>query len=178
MNARRWFSPLASAAALTLLGSLTAMAVEGGDTEPAAEIRQVVEEAPAEEDVDLVFEIEVDTSGDDVDGDEGRPDDAPDNHGQTVSDFARSTELMGCEKGHAISAVARGADPSDPQSSPFYRPCHEGGDDLEGSDSQVEDAGEDSAGGPPHGYAGPPPGKGPSGDGPAAAVRGKGRSGR
>lgn len=140
MNVRRWFSPIASAAAITLLGSLTALAVEGGDAEggevaPVAEVRQVVEEGP-EESTDLIFEVEVDTGNDDVDEGGGRPGDAPDNHGQTVSEFARSTELTGCEKGHAISAVARGADPADPQSSDLYKPCTaDEGEDVLGSDA-------------------------------------------
>ena len=48
---------------------------------------------------------------------------APRNHGQVVSEFAHTTELTGCARGHAVSAVARGLDPSE------AKPCRN--DDAE-----------------------------------------------
>ena len=186
MTFRRWFSPMASAAAITLLGGLTAFAVEGVvEEEPVAAVQEEeLEEAGDEETEDLIFDIEIDTPGDDVASEDLEGEDRPDNHGQTVSEFARVTShemgLTGCERGHAISAVARGADPANPMSSDLYKPCNEDDvDDLESGEIESADVDEDEdRGGPPHGEPGPPPGKGPNGDGPAAAAAGKGRGGR
>lgn len=164
MDLRRWFGPIAGAAAITLLGSLTAFAVEGVTTsspEDGGSSEEIAESdaAPLDEGEDLVIEMEVDTSSDDVEDEgegegEGRPEDAPDNHGQTVSEFARTTDLEGCEKGHAISAVARGADPADPQNSEQYKPCKgDDPEDVEDLDGELEDSGSEEGPGRGHGKA-------------------------
>ena len=50
-----------------------------------------------------------DEDGDDEDGDDEVGDDEDDdkNHGETVSEFAHSTDLEGCERGQAIAELAR-----------------------------------------------------------------------
>ena len=159
MKFRRWFSPVASAAAITLLGGLTAFAVEGTvDDEPVAATaeQEEPEEAEEPEDDDLVFDIDVDTGGDDTEDPDAN------DHGQTVSEFANNTELEGCQKGMAVSLVARGADPEEAESEAADNaPCNGKGegdntDDLDTDDLDAED---DDGGPPPH--AGPPANAGP-----------------
>lgn len=67
------------------------------------------------------------------------------NHGQEVSDFARTTELEGCEKGRAISELASGKDLS------HRPPCGEGDDDepeVDDDEESDEVTAERSGGGP------------------------------
>ncbi|MDX1621965.1 MAG: hypothetical protein R3320_13290, partial [Nitriliruptorales bacterium] len=130
-----------------------------------------------EETEDLIFDIEIDTPGDDVASEDLEGEDRPDNHGQTVSNFAKSTQFEGCEKGMAISMVARGADPEVVEGMDLDAPC-ERSEDLESDGVEAQGDADEDRGGPPHGEPGPPPGKGPNGDGPAAAAAGKGRGGR
>jgi hypothetical protein len=66
--------------------------------EEAVEAEELVETEAEESDAE---EAEVD--GDDEADDE----EEPKNHGAVVSDFAKNTELEGCEKGQAISALAK-----------------------------------------------------------------------
>ena len=74
----------------------------GEDAELAAEVDDAVE--PVEDaDTDAVAD-----DMDDADSDEA--DEEPKNHGAVVSDFAKNTELEGCEKGQAIAALAKSKD--------------------------------------------------------------------
>lgn len=170
MNTNRLISTVASAAAITLMGGLTAFAVEGVvDTAPSEPLEgQVAEQELEEEGEDLILDLEIDTSSDDVGEDVAEGDGPPEGtHGATVSEFARTTTLTGCERGQAVAAVARGGSPED------AKPCTNGGDEALEESGEVEAAGEEeSQDGPPHGEAGPPPGKGPDR---AAAARGNGR---
>ncbi|MAT06090.1 MAG: hypothetical protein CL424_13710 [Acidimicrobiaceae bacterium] len=83
-------------------------------------------------------EADGDASGEEL-GDEA-------NHGAAVSEFTRSTELTGCEKGQATAAVARGdVDPSaesfEVDLAPFLDRCS--GDDDAEDDGGDDDADED-----------------------------------
>ena len=67
-----------------------------------------------------------------------------DNHGQTVSDFVKSTELEGCEKGQAVSEVAS-ANASDHRKNPEreHDPCLKADKGQVESDEAATDDGED-----------------------------------
>ena len=60
------------------------------------------ENGDGEEEAEKAEEVEGDEDADAIEADE----EEYDNHGQQVSEFARTTELEGCEKGQAISALA------------------------------------------------------------------------
>ena len=77
----------------------------GEIAESAAEVDDTVE--PAEDaDTDAVADDMDDQGSDEAD----LADEEPKNHGAVVSDFAKNTELEGCEKGQAIAALAQSKD--------------------------------------------------------------------
>ncbi|HEX5614984.1 MAG TPA: hypothetical protein VFZ83_07475 [Acidimicrobiia bacterium] len=71
------------------------------------------------------------SESDDADGEESEYK----NHGQEVSDFARTTELEGCEKGRAVSELASGKDLS-------HRPPCPSHDDDEVDDPDTDEVDE------------------------------------
>ena len=96
---------------------------EGDDDESSAELVAAAQE--------------LDEGGDEVE--EG--DDA--NHGEIVSTFATTTELEGCERGQAVSAVARGIlDPESPEFDAELTAYVDGLDDLGKCQNTDEDEAE------------------------------------
>jgi hypothetical protein len=101
------------AAASLVLASGAAVADEHDTTPPAAVEDGAVtdpEEGDDTDDLDEDVEEDVEEEGvtedDDVTGEEGQDDGEASNHGQTVSTFARTTDLEGREKGQAIAELA------------------------------------------------------------------------
>ncbi len=135
----------------------------GEEAELAAEVDDAVE--PAEDaDADAVAD-DMDDQGSD------EADEEPKNHGAVVSDFAKNTELEGCEKGQAIAALAKskdkknddGEDESDDDTDEVSTSdedadveeevastCASDSDDEEDEDSD-EDADDEDGDGPPEG---------------------------
>lgn len=96
-------------------------------------------------------------------------DPGPDNHGQTVSEFAKTTELEGCEKGQAIAELASSKAAERRQNPDRDKdPCKAGSgdvkppDDVEPPDDEATSGGDAAQAGPgPPAHAGPPADHGP-----------------
>ena len=87
---------------------------EAGDVDQAVSVAD--NDAEADEAVAGNDEL-IDGRVGDADMDDGEDDsDEPKNHGAVVSDFAKNTELEGCEKGQAISALAKSKEKKKDQS--------------------------------------------------------------
>lgn len=115
-----------------------------------------------------------------VAGDDGGgagTDPGPDNHGQTVSEFAKTTELEGCEKGQAIAELASSKAAERRQNPDRDKdPCKDGSGDVEPPDDEAPSGGDAAQAGPgqsgqgqspapaapgPPAHAGPPADHGP-----------------
>ena len=90
-------------------------------------------------------ESENDESENDESENDESENDEESTHGAVVSEFTQGTELVGCEKGQATAAVARGdVDPSSPtltdDLAPYLAKCGESGDDPEDDESDDADS--------------------------------------
>ncbi|RZV44079.1 MAG: hypothetical protein EX269_12270 [Acidimicrobiales bacterium] len=78
--------------------------------EEATDSGEVEEVAAAQEEADeaeQVSESDAEESDSQDESDENGDEEEPKNHGAVVSDFAKTTDLEGCEKGQAISELAK-----------------------------------------------------------------------
>ena len=150
---------LVAAVGGTAVGGTQVTGLAGGsDPDPGTEV-EAADSVATTTTMATTTTVAVDEGG----GDGTDP--GPDNHGQTVSEFAKTTELEGCEKGQAIAELAsskaaeRRQNPDRDQD-----PCKGGSGDVEAPDDEAPSEGDAAQPGPgPPAHAGPPADHGPPG---------------
>ncbi len=107
------------------------------DTDPGPVAGEAAESGPTDD-----AETTDDTS--DEDGEDESVEEERENHGRTVSEFARTTDLVGCEKGQAISEIASSKS-ADRRKNPErdHDPCDHDDEDDE-SEPEVASAEDDA----------------------------------
>jgi hypothetical protein len=130
-------------AARVLVGALVALLATAG-LAVAGALPAPVQLASDDSDVtadDPVVDEEPDGEGDEADDPEGTddgPGSAADNHGEEVSELARTTELEGCEKGRAVSFLASGREVEE------RKPCPHADEPSEDGEGEGDDVGDDA----------------------------------